>query len=79
MESIHGHDVIDMIQSAGQPFTREELVTAIGEKFGTNARFHTCSAEGMTADGLVDFLVAKGKFFAGSEHLAIDPAKVCQH
>ena len=79
MESIHGHDVIDMIQTAGHPFSRVGLVTAIGEKFGDDARFHTCSAEGMTADELVDFLIAKGKFFAGSDDLVIDPAKLCQH
>ena len=79
MESIHGHDVIDMIQTAGHPFSRAGLVTAIAEKFGADARFHTCSAEGMTADSLVDFLIAKGKFFAGSDSLSIDPSKVCQH
>ena len=79
MESIHGHDVIEMIQTAGHPFSRVGLVTAITEKFGANARFHTCSAEDMTADGLVDFLVAKGKFFAGSNSLALDPSKICQH
>jgi probable metal-binding protein len=79
MESIHGHDVIDMIQAAGRPFSRAGLITAIGEKFGAGARFHTCSAEGMTAEGLVDFLIAKGKFFAGAEDLTIDPSKVCQH
>jgi probable metal-binding protein len=79
MESIHGHDVIDMIQTAGHPFSRAGLVAAITEKFGAKARFHTCSAEDMTAEGLVEFLIAKGKFFAGSESLVIDPDKVCQH
>lgn len=79
MESIHGHDVIDMIQTSAEPYSRPGLVAAIGEKFGADARFHTCSAEGMTADGLVDFLIAKGKFFAGSDRLEIDPSKLCQH
>ena len=79
MDSIHGHDVIEMIQAAGQPFTREALVTAIGERFGASARFHTCSAENMTANELVEFLAAKGKFFVSDEGLTIDPTKVCQH
>jgi len=80
MESIHGHDVIEMIQSAGRPFTRTELVAAIGERFGSEARFHTCSAEDMAAGELVEFLMAKGKFFiAEDEGLTIDPSKVCQH
>lgn len=80
MDSIHGHDVIEMIQTAGRPFTRSELVTAISGKFGDGARFHTCSAEGMTADELVTFLMAKGKFvIAEDAGMTIDPAKVCQH
>ena len=79
MGSIHGHDVIDMIQTAGHPFSRAGLVTAIAEKFGTEARFHTCSAEDMTAEALVEFLIAKGKFFAGSDSLSLDPSQVCQH
>lgn len=79
MESIHGHDVIAMIQAAGHPFTREGLMAAIGERFGAEARFHTCSAENMTAAGLVEFLAAKGKFLVCDDGLTIDPARVCQH
>ncbi|MCF7733036.1 MAG: YecH family protein [Akkermansiaceae bacterium] len=79
MDSIHGHDVIEMIQAAGHPFTREALLTEIGGRFGADARFHTCSAENMTANDLVEFLAAKGKFFVSEEGLTIDPAKVCQH
>ena len=79
MESIHGHDVIDMIQQAGHAFSRAELVAAIDAQFGADARFHTCSAEGLSADGLVEFLAARGKFVGSDSALAIDPAKLCQH
>ncbi|MEI7910100.1 MAG: YecH family metal-binding protein [Verrucomicrobiota bacterium] len=79
MESIHGHDVIDMIQRAGRSFSRAELVTAIAAEYGADAQFHTCSAEGMTADALVEFLSARGKFSGTDSALAIDPTKICQH
>lgn len=79
MQSIHGHDVIDMIQAAGHGFTRDGLITAIQSRFGTDTQFHTCSAEGMSASELVDFLIAKGKFLANSDDLRIDPSRVCQH
>jgi probable metal-binding protein len=79
MASIHGHDVIDMIQQAGRAFSRAELVSAIGARFGAGACFHTCSAEGMTAEGLVEFLVSRGKFFASDGDLTLDPSKICQH
>jgi probable metal-binding protein len=79
MASIHGHDVIDMIQQAGHAFSRAELVSAIGGKFGAGARFHTCSAEDLTAGELVEFLASRGKFLTSDGNLAIDPSKVCQH
>jgi len=79
MESIHGHDVIDMIQQAGRAFSRPELVAAIAGKYGADARFHTCSAEGLTADGLIDFLASRGKFFGNESGLSIDASKICQH
>lgn len=79
MESIHGHDVIDMIQRADRAFTRAELVSAIEAEYGADARFHTCSAEGMTADGLIEFLASRGKFLPSDSTLSIDPSKVCQH
>ena len=48
-------------------------------KFGADARFHTCSAENLDADALIDFLAARGKFRENAGGLAIDPAKVCNH
>ena len=54
MTSIHGHEVLTMMLSNGQSWTIDRLVAAIDEKFGREARFHTCSQEGMTARELVD-------------------------
>ena len=47
--------------ASGKTYTRESLVEAIVRKFGASTRFHTCSAADLTAEGLVDFLDAKGK------------------
>ena len=78
-ESIHGHEVIHMIAEAGRAYSRPELVEAIESRFGAEARFHTCSAEGLTADGIVQFLIDRGKFFGDERSLALDPSQVCQH
>jgi len=79
MESIHGHEVIHLIAEADRAFSRQELVGVIATKFGANARFHTCSAEDLSADGLVGFLVERGKLFGDEHSLALDASKVCQH
>lgn len=75
----HGHDVMHMM--AGNSYAdREELVKAIIERFGEDERFHTCSAEGMNAEELVDFLEARGKFMpARQDGFTVDETKICNH
>lgn len=61
----------------GQSYTRESLKDAIIEKFTAKARFHTCSAEGLDASEIVDFLEHKGKFKPTQEGFTMDITKVC--
>ena len=49
MNQIHGHDVLNMMLASGKTYTKATLVVDIIEKFGRDAKFHTCSAEDMTA------------------------------
>ena len=75
----HGHDVLHMMEGNSY-VSRRELVEAIIAKFGPDERFCTCSAEGMTAAELVDFLEAKGKFMpAEADGFTVDVSKVCNH
>ncbi|QFI56227.1 YecH family metal-binding protein [Aeromonas simiae] len=77
--SIHGHEVMQMMLERGGLFTRESLRQAIVEAFGSDARFHTCSAEGMDADQLIDFLERKGKFVAAAEGFQTRADRICNH
>ena len=77
--SYHGHDVMQMMIEAGHGFTRESLRAAIVAKFGEDARFHTCSASGMNADGIIDFLASRGKFVDVGDGFKTDPTKICSH
>ncbi|MCM2277181.1 MAG: YecH family protein [Oligoflexia bacterium] len=61
MNSFHGHDVMQMMMETDQAFSYQGLITAIEMKFGSEARFHTCSSEGMTGAQLIEFLMARGK------------------
>ena len=76
---IHGHQVMEMMTSSNQLYTRNSLKATIIAKFGADARFHTCSAENLDADALIDFLADHGKFRENTDGLAIDAAKVCNH
>jgi probable metal-binding protein len=76
---IHGHEVMAMMVEAGRPFTRTELAAAIVARFGPGARFHTCSAGGMTAEELVAFLEARGKFTERGGRVSTTADRICSH
>ncbi len=73
----HGHEVLHMME--GNSYTEESLIQAINDKFGADERFYTCSAEGMTAAELVEFLKAKGKFTPKEDGFTVDTTKICNH
>lgn len=79
MTQIHGHDVLKMMLESGKIYTKKSLVADIIQKFGADARFHTCSAEGMTAEEMVAFLEAKGKLVPLGGGFQTAANLMCQH
>lgn len=76
---VHGHEVLHMMEGNSYS-TKESLVKAIVDKFGADERYFTCSAEGMTAAELVDFLEERGKFMpSSSDDFTVDTNKICNH
>jgi probable metal-binding protein len=78
-DPIHGHDVIEMIIQSGKAYTRDSLRADIVKRFGAEARFYTCAAENLTADELITFLEARGKFRDAGAGFTIDQEQVCNH
>jgi probable metal-binding protein len=78
-DQIHGHEVMRMMVESGAGYTRASLREAIIGRFGASARFRACSADGMTADELIDFLGARGKFVDRGAGFSTSPDKICEH
>jgi probable metal-binding protein len=78
-ESVHGHEVMHFMVESGRSFSRADLIAAVTERFGPQTRFHTCSAVGMTAAQLVDFLAAKGKLGDADDGFNMQPERICNH
>ncbi len=76
---IHGHDVMQMMIDSSKPFTREGLRDAMVARWGDDAQYHTCSVSGMSADGLIEFLAARGKFLDVEGGFVTDPSRICNH
>lgn len=79
MQEIHGHEVMQMMLELDCAFTRASLRQAIEGRFGVGARFYTCSAAGMTADQLIDFLEQRGKFVDRDSGFNTAPDRICKH
>ncbi|WP_429128382.1 YecH family metal-binding protein [Aeromonas media] len=78
-QSIHGHEVMEMMLEEGGHFTRASLKEAIEARFGADARFHTCSASEMDVAALIDFLAKRGKFIESEQGFQTRADKVCNH
>ncbi len=77
--SIHGHEVMHMMLELGGSFSKASLKQAIVSRFGSETRFHTCSAQDMDAEALIAFLESKGKFVAQETGFTTAADRICQH
>lgn len=73
----HAHAILDMME--GNNYTDATLLKAITQKFGEDATFHTCSAEGMSPQAIIDFLKNKGKFLETAMGYTVNSANRCGH
>ena len=78
-ESIHGHEVMEMILLADPPLSREDLEREVTSRFGEAPRFHTCSAQNMTLDELLQFLGGRGKVVEIDGVLGTSRGQICEH
>jgi probable metal-binding protein len=76
-DSIHGHEVLRMMLASGTAYTKANLREEIVRRFGPHARFHTCSAQNLTADELIEFLEQRSKFQKTGDALLPDAARIC--
>jgi len=75
----HGHDILHLIIESAPALSRDELRRVAEQRFGSECRFHTCSASGMDFDELLRFLEQRGKIAFVDGTVTADPAAVCDH
>ena len=79
MNEIHAHEVMHLMLELNQAFSRESLARAIVERFGADARFHSCSASGMDVNEVIEFLEMRGKFVPEGDGFNTAPDRICNH
>lgn len=76
-ESIHGHQVMEMMATTQKSYSKSALKSEIANKFGADARFHTCMGSDLTADELIEFLASKGKFVESEAGVSMPQEHLC--
>ena len=74
----HGHDVLELVAASASPLSRDELLDEIARRFGADATFFTCKAEGLTARELLIFFLTRGKL-AEVNGLVVSRGLGCSH
>lgn len=77
-ESVHGRHVLQMVIASERSWSRAELQQALVEEFG-EVPFHTCSAQGMSTDELIELFLTKGKMIETADGITVDLSKMCSH
>ena len=79
MTDTHAHEVMHMMLEQDGGFSRETLSKAIIDRFGTDAKFCSCSTAGMDVNAVIDFLESRGKFVARGEGFSTLESNICDH
>ena len=79
MTEVHAHEIMHMMLEHDEGFSRESLAQAIVGRFGEDARFHSCSEDGMDVDAVINFLESRGKFVASDDGFNTARGKICNH
>lgn len=78
-KSIHGHIVLNHILDLGGS---ESLITLRNWSeacHGLDARYHTCSAQDLTYEGLLQFLLGRKKIEVTGDRVRVTADHVCSH
>ena len=75
----HIHEVIFLIEKNNQQWTPGELVSAIGETWGEDVQFGSCSGNAFAKEYALDFLISRQKVVLSEEgKIALHPSmQIC--
>ena len=63
----HIHEVIFLIEKNDQKWTPEDLIIAIGNAWGTDVHFGSCSGSAFPKENAINFLIDRQKVIINEE------------
>ena len=77
--STHGHALLDYIIDNGGQVDMSQLRQWALTAHGNDAHYHTCSLEGLSLDGILQFFQEHNKVSVTGTDVSVNARNICAH
>ncbi len=77
--AIHGHEIIHLVAEFPSGISIQRLGTIAEQRFGKDVSYHTCCAEGMNLEQLLEFLAHRYKVRLQDDLVYPGSSPACSH
>lgn len=77
--STHGHALLNYIIDNGGQVNLDTLRQWAQSTHGNDARYHTCSVEGLSLDGILQFFQERNKVAVIGTAVSVNVQNICKH
>jgi probable metal-binding protein len=77
-QTVHGHEILERLVSAGGNLALSALRDAATRDYGEDAKYFTCSAQGMSFDELLEFLSQRNKIAVAGDRVTVFVENICK-
>jgi probable metal-binding protein len=79
MKTIHIHDILDLIYTSGNTFTIDSLKDEVMKLYGRDVHFNSCADHRFGVEGMIEFMVSRGKINIQDDRIYPAGATYCDH
>lgn len=79
MNTIHIHEVLDIIYNSGKSFTIDSLKEEVMNSYGDDVHFVSCADHKFGIEGMVDFMHERGKIVLEEDRIFPVGSTKCDH
>ncbi|TKB54751.1 YecH family metal-binding protein [Ferrimonas aestuarii] len=78
-DSIHAHELLNLIGEQSEPLTLEQLQQLTVANFGEAVKFHTCRLEDQNIDQILKFFIKMEKVASQGDGYVLNRGNMCSH
>ncbi len=79
MDSIHIHEILEIIYTSGKSFTIDTLKEEVQKKYGEDVHFNSCADHRFGIEEMVNFMHNRGKIEIHGDRIYPAGTSFCDH